>query len=550
MRRGHISLGRHSLKDAEVFDYVVVGAGTAGSVVAARLGQDPAVTVCVLEAGPGDQRLDTRVPAGYVRALGDSRVTWGFESEPLLGGRRLPIWQGRVTGGSSSINGMIYVRGQAQDFDDWASLGLQGWSYRDLLPYFRRTETRVGSGDDELRGRAGPIVVRDVNWSHTLSDAFIAAAERAGWQRNPDYNGETQEGVATIQQTVDRGWRITPAVTMLRPALRCGNISLQNQATAVRIVFGERRAVGVTYVHRRGGEEATVRARREVILCCGAINTPRLLQVSGIGDGDLTLQLGGHLVQHLPGVGENLCDHFVSRIVSRARQDVVTLNQLAGGARLAGEALKWLLGRPSVLALSPSHIFLSCRSGPNVPRPDLQCMFIPGSFGAPLGSRLDTGSGVTGAWWQHRPQSRGHVRARSNDVFVDPVIQPNYLAEPEDQVAVVSGMRIMNGLLADEGMARFLASPIMPETMPSSDRQMLEFCAATGTAACHFVGTSRMGPPGDALRVVDQHLRVVGVDGLRIADASVMPTIPSANTYASTMMIGEKAADIVAGEPT
>ncbi|ESZ14918.1 choline dehydrogenase [Mesorhizobium sp. L2C085B000] len=527
--------------DSETFDYVIVGAGTAGSLLAARLAEKPGITVCVLEAGPCEQRPEVWIPAGYVRALTQRSIGWNFTSQPACAGQSLALYQGRVVGGSSSINGMIYVRGQPEDYDDWAALGLRGWSYGDVLPHFRRSETRIGSGDDAVRGRTGPITVGDVGWSHPASDAFVMAAQGAGWEWNPDYNSGTQEGVAHVQQTVRRGWRATPAIAMLRPALRSGSIELKTRSRAVQIIFDKQRAIGIRYVRSRGGIEETVIAKREVILCCGAINTPRLLQVSGVGDGRSLGKIGVPLVHHLPGVGENLRDHFVSRIVMRARDGVPTLNQMARGPRLLAEGVRWMLGRPSVLTLSPSHVFLSCRSNPEFARPDLQCMFTPGSFGRDRAGRLDSHPGVTGAWWQHRPESQGYVRALAKDVFVDPEIQPNYLAALADQTTVIAGMQLMAALLTGVELAPVLSGMIQPSSMPGTDEEMLAFCRDSGTAGCHFVGTARMGPAGDPLRVVDDQLRVHGIEKLRVADASIMPTIPSANTYAATMMIGEKA---------
>lgn len=532
--------------EPETFDYIVVGAGTAGSIVAARLAEDPATTVCVVEAGPEASSPYIRVPAGYVKALHQREIGWDFKSLPAATGQVLPLYQGRVVGGSSSINGMIYVRGQPEDFDHWASLGLGGWGYRDLLPHFERSETRIGFGGD-VRGRAGPITVRDVDWRHPASEAFIQAAHSAGWKWNRDYNGGDQEGVAYVQQTVDRGRRTNPAIAILGPARRRANVSVRTNSRVSQIVFEDGRAIGIRYQHERGGETAMVLARREVVICCGAINTPRLMQVSGIGGGPLLGSIGVPVVRHLPGVGENLRDHFVSRIVMRARDGQSTLNQKAKMPALAGEVLRWLVGLPSALTLSPSHVFLSCRSNPDLSRPDLQCMFTPGSFGKKSTGHLDNMPGVTGAWWQHRPKSRGFVKASSRDVFADPQINPNYLSDAQDREVVIRGMRIMSALLSGPEMASHVSCMDQPSIMPGSDGDILEFCRASSTAGCHFVGTAQMGRADDPGTVVDDQLRVLGVAGLRIADASVMPTIPSANTYAPTMMIGEKAAVMMRG---
>jgi choline dehydrogenase len=535
--------------DAEQFDYVVVGAGAAGSIVAARLAENSGVTVCVLEAGASDLRPSVQIPAGFPRTLTHSAITWQFTTEPTrhTGGRRIAIPQGRVVGGSGSINGMIYVRGQPADYDHWAQLGNRGWGYADVLRYFARTERRIGGGEDGVRGRSGPIPVTDMDWIHPVSEAFIGAAVKRGLPRNPDYNGGNQEGVGYFQRTIHRGLRVSTAAGFLKPALRRRNIKLVTEAVASRIVFDGNRAHGVRYVRKRGGAASQVVARREVILCCGAVNTPRLLQISGVGPADLLTELGVGVVQCLGGVGQNLIDHYSARIVMKARPEVVTLNELSRGPRLGLQVARWALKRPSIMALTPSQVFMFCRSAKGLELPDLQCVFTPGSYKEGRHYVLDRYPGVTAGAWQHRPQSRGFVRATSTDPFVDPVIQPNYLDHALDQQVIVAGMQLVRGLLHSEDMARYVTEETIPGRDVESDDEMLEFCKRNGSTGFHLVGTARMGPSHDRMAVVDDQLRVHGVDGLRIADASVMPTIPSANTYAATMMIAEKASDLICG---
>ena len=321
---------------AETFDYVIVGAGAAGSIVAARLAEDPSVSVCVLEAGPSDRRPYVHIPAGFTRTLTQEAITWPFKTEPTAntGGRAIATTQGRVVGGSGSINGMIYVRGQPADFDNWAQLGNRGWGYKDVLPYFMRSERRVGPGDARIHGRSGAIPVSDMDWHHPISEAFIAAAVNAGLPRNPDYNAGGQEGVGYFQRTIDRGFRISSAEGFLRPAMKRGNVKLLTNARATAVTLEGMRAMGVRFVRRRGGEETVINARREVIVCAGTVNTARLLQLSGIGPAEVLGRIGVAVRNGLDGVGENLIDHYSARMVMKAKPGNVTLNELARAPRL------------------------------------------------------------------------------------------------------------------------------------------------------------------------------------------------------------------------
>ncbi len=534
-------------EDIDTFDYVVVGSGAAGSIVAARLAEDVGTTVCVLEAGPSDKNRYISIPAGFIKTLFDPAYTWQFRTEPSphIGGRQIATIQGRVVGGSSSVNGMIYNRGLPSDFNHWAQLGNRGWGYEDVLPYFRRTERRIGFGADGVRGRDGALPVTDMDWIHPVSEAFIAGAVGMGIPRNPDYNSGDQPGVGYFQRTIHRGRRISAARAFLWPALRRGNINLRTEARASSIVFDKGRAVGVRYLNSRGGTPREIRARREVVLCCGTANTARLLQVSGVGSADLLSRIGVPVVHVLSGVGEKLKDHYSIRSIVRAKPDVITLNEIARNVRLGVQIARWILGKPSILAVVPSQVYAFWKSAPHLEDPDLQFMFTPGSYKHGRNYVLDDYPGMTCGVEPHRPESFGYVRARSADVFEDPVIQPNYLAAETDRRTIVAGLKLVRRLLSTPELARYVESEILPGPQVRSDDELLDYCRNNGSTGFHLVGTCRMGPAGDSGAVVDDRLRVHGLRGLRVVDASIMPNIPSANTYASTMMIGEKGADLI-----
>jgi choline dehydrogenase len=533
----------------ETFDYVIVGAGTAGSIVASRLAEDPSITVCVLEAGPSDLRPYVYMPAGFTKMLTQDAVTWQFKTEPTenTGGRKISTTQGRVVGGSGSINGLMYNRGQPEDYDHWAQLGNRGWGYQDILPYFTRTESRIGYGVDGVRGRNGPVPVTDMDWIHPVSEAFIEVARKSGLPRNPDYNGGDQEGVGYFQRIIKNGLRVSTAAAFLKPALKKGNIKLVTNARATSIILEAAKAKGVNYVTTRGGTPSSVFARREVILSSGTVNTARLLQISGIGPGSVLQQIGVPVRRELAGVGENLIDHYSARAVMRAKGEVITLNELARGPRLVWNIGKWLIRKPNILSLSPSQVFVFAKSDPSLDLPDLQCVFTPGSYKEGKHYVLDNYPGVTAGAWQHRPLSKGYVKAVSTDVFIDPKIQPNYLDHPTDQKVMVAGMQMMRKLLHHPDLAPFLQQETVPGPRVKSDEDMLDFVKKNGSTGYHLVGTARMGRDDDRFAVVDDQLRVHGIQDLRIADASIMPMIPSANTYAAAMMIGEKASDLIKG---
>ncbi len=533
----------------ETFDYIIVGAGSAGSVLAQRLTEDPGVTVCVFEAGPSDWHPYLHVPAGFIKTVFDPRFSWRFQTEPgeAIGGRRIALPQGRVVGGSSSINGMIFNRGQRADFDAWAEAGNRGWGYLDILPYFRRIERVVGDADERYRGRDGQLSVTRTDLKHPLCEAFIAGAAGAGIPANPDFNGETQAGAGYMQRSIYRGWRQSTAKTYLRRAIRTGRVDLRTETTVVGITFEGKRATGVSYMRRGQSQPGAIQARREVLVAAGALNSPKLLQLSGIGPAHVLRPLGIAQRRDLP-VGENLRDHFSVRVVARVR-GCRTINDLARGHRLVGQVARWALGMPSILALSPALVHWFWKSDPRLNAPDLQGIFTPASYKEGLIGLLDDFPGMTVGVNQHRPESAGWVRARSPDPAVDPAIQPNYLAEAHDRDVLVKGIRLARSLLRSKELAPYFVEESLPGAAATSDDDLLAFARKYGTTSYHLVGTCRMGRANDRTAVVDDELRVHGVDGLRVVDASVMPNIPSANTHAATLMIAEKAADIIRGRP-
>ncbi|MEK9725921.1 MAG: GMC oxidoreductase, partial [Rhodospirillaceae bacterium] len=437
---------------------------------------------------------------------------------------------------------------QRQVFDSWAQLGNKGWSYEDVLPFFMKSENKIGGGDDGYHGRGGPFTVTEIDARDPLCDAFIAGAESLGIPRNLDYNGRDQLGIAYAQRSVHNGRRVSPARCFLYPAMRRGNTRVVTEAHVLGIVIEECRAVGVRF--KVGGPqsaERTVRAGREVVLSAGAIASPHILQVSGIGPADRLREIGVPVVRDLPGVGANFRDHFAVRSVVRIA-DRVTINERARFPRLFGEVANYLLTRKGALALTPTLVYCFWKSNPALETSDIQITFTPASYPAGVQSGLDRFPGATVACWQHRPESTGHVQAVSADPFVYPEIQGNYLAETEDRRVLLAAMRWSRRILESDPFRSLVAEEIWPGADRQSDDELLDHARRTGNTAYHPMGACRMGPSERADTVVDDRLRVHGIQGLRVADASIMPTMPSANLNASTLMIGEKAAAMLAGD--
>lgn len=531
------------------YDYLIIGGGAAGAILANRLSASGHYSVCLLEAGPADHHPFIHIPAGFIKMIFNPAYTWQFTTEPseLTLGRRIPIPQGRVLGGSTSINGLIHNRGQRDDFDHWARLGNPGWDYESVLPYFKRTENYHTRTTSEFRGHDGLMPVSDTDWTHPVADAFIAGAERLGLPRNGDYNGISQEGVGYFQRTIFKGRRMSTAQTYLKAAKRHASLKVTTGAQVTRILLDEGRAVGVEYLDPKKRTPQRIAARREVILCAGAINTPKLLQLSGIGDPKHLRSLDVPVLQSLPGVGRHLKDHYSVRVVARVKNSR-TINEQARGLRLGGQVFKWLLRRPNILALSPSLVYFFWKSDEALANADLQGVFTPASYKQGYVGVLDNYPGMTCGVWQHRPKSSGYVRITSKDPLAAPAVQPNYLHDAHDQKILIKGIRLARRLLSSESLTRYMDGEVLPGSATQSDDELLEFARRFGVSSYHLNGTAQMGPASNDMAVVDHELRVHGLQGLRIVDSSIMPEIPSANICAATMMIAEKAADLILGQ--
>ena len=533
----------------ESYDYVIIGAGSAGSVLAGRLSEDGTTSVLVLEAGPSDWHPYIHVPAGFIKTFHDARVNWLYSMEPSqwTGGRRILAPRGKTLGGSSSINGNVFNRGQPMDFDTWAQLGNRGWGYADVLPYFKRLERRLGGGDDRLRGRTGNLTITDMDWRHPLCEAFIEGAVTLGIPRNADYNGAIQEGVSYVQRTIDRGRRVSAATAFLHPARKRANLRVLTHAHVTEILLDGKRATGVRFSRGgRGGVERTVAARREVILSGGSYNSPMLLQLSGIGPPGLLQALGIPVKHALAGVGENLKDHYAPRFVARVK-NCDTINERSRGLKLAREVLRWATHGDGILALNPTLVYCFWRSEPDVANSDLQLTFTPASYREGVQGQLETEPGMTVASWQQRPDSKGYVRIRSADPFDPPLIQPNYLAEPGDRRVLLAGMKLARRLLASKPLEPYYEREDFPGPDVKTDAELLAAAKQRGTTTFHPAGTCRMGPARDPGAVVDDELRLHGLGGLRVVDASIMPTMLSANLNAATLMLADKASDLIRG---
>ncbi|WP_375779433.1 GMC family oxidoreductase [Bradyrhizobium sp. ma5] len=522
------------------FDYVIVGAGSAGCVIANRLVR-AGYTVCVLEAGPVDSNFFIHLPVGFVKTLLNPTLTWQFKTEPSAGsgGRSINLPQGKTLGGSSSVNGMVFVRGQPNDYDNWAQRGNLGWSYDDVLPHFRNIENRLAPHDVNFRGAKGLLPVSDPDWRHPLCEAFIEGAASVGIPRNPDYNGAVQEGAGYYQRTIRRARRVSAARAYLYPVMKNSRLKVLTNCRATSISFEGKRATGVAY--RIGETIGEAKANREVIVSAGAINSPRLLELSGVGNPQVLSAAGVSVTHDLPGVGENLADHYSPRMIAKAK-NIETINELVRGPRLAKQAVNWLIGKPSILGLSAVVCHAFGRSDPALDTPDFTIIFTPGSSTAGRLGVMDDHPGMTIGPWQMRPQSTGHVHIRSANVNADPVIQPNYLQHHKDKQALLAAIRVARSILHSAPMAHYFDSEMLPGADAVSDDELLAFARAYGSTSYHMAGSCRMGPATDPNTVVDADLKVHGLQALRVADASIFPTMVSANTYATSLLVGEKAA--------
>jgi choline dehydrogenase len=533
----------------ESFDFVIAGAGTAGCVLAYRLAEK-GHSVCILEAGPPDSNRYIRVPAGFMKTSTDPNLTWQFvhEGTPNTNGRSIPFIQGRTLGGSSALNGMVYSRGQPSDFDNWSSMGATGWNYEAVLPYFKRSETFLGEGDPAFRGGQGPVPITVLARQDSVCDSFIRGAVETGVSVNADYNGSIQAGVGYTQATIYKGKRWSAAHAYLHPARRRFGIHVLTHSVVQRVVVEQGRAVGVEYCLGDDPKRAIVRSNIATILSAGSVNSPKLLQLSGIGRGDMLREMGIPVVLDLAGVGENLSDHYAARIVARTKDGVNTINQRAKGFSLVQEVVRWMLGRPSILAMSSMAVYAFCKSDVRLHENDYAVTFTPASLRAGMTRKLDDLPGITSGAWRLRPESRGYVRILTADPNDMPLIQPNYLDAESDRNVLIAALKHSQAILRSDAMQHIVERQILPVKDCDSDDEWLDFIRQYGMTAYHLVGTCRMGALSDPNAVVDPQLKVRGIRGLRVVDASVMPTTPSANTNASTLMIAEKAADMILSE--
>ena len=522
---------------APEYDYIVVGAGSAGCVLANRLTADPSMRVLLLEAGPRDTDFWIKVPLGYGKLFTRRDVNWAYESEPepTLGGRRMFSPRGKVLGGSSSINGLVYIRGQAEDYDGWE---VPGWSYTELLPYFRKSQNQQ-RGASALHGAGGPIGVSDME-RHELADAFIESAVAAGVPRNRDFNGDTQEGTGYYQCTTWNGRRASTAVGYLREAERRPNLKVETDALAGRILFSDRKAFAVEYA--KGDRRLQARANREILLCGGTFNSPQLLQLSGVGPGELLQRHGIPVVHDAPEVGEQLQDHFYGRTFWRCAKPITLNDDMASLLRQAKIGLQWLLFKRGPLTIAAGYAAAFVRTRPELKRPDAQIYFINFST-AKRGGVLHPFSGFTLSVSQLQVESRGSVRIRSADPAEPPAIRYNYLATENDRRVMVDGLRFIRRIAAAKPLAGYIVREEFPGAQAQTDEELLAFCRESGDTVFHPTSTCRMGT--DERSVVDSQLRVRGLAGLRVVDASVMPSVVSGNTNAAVIAIAEKAADLI-----
>ena len=523
------------------YDYIIVGAGSAGSALAYRLSEDPGTRVLLLEAGKASHPY-TRLPVSFGLLIDHPGANWRFTSEPEPGtaNRTIPVPRGKLLGGSSSINGLVYVRGQTLDYNTWAQLGNRGWSWQDVEPLFLRMEN-YEKGGDGVRGQGGPLNVSEVADQNPLYEALFAAAEAAGYRRNADYNGPDQEGIVKTQATIWRGRRMSTAHCYLRPAMGRSNLNVVTEALTQRLILEAKRCVGVAY--EQGGEVRQARARREVVLSAGAICSPQILELSGIGRPEVLAAHGIAVAHALPAVGENFRDHIISRIQWRVSAPGVSYNDRARGLNLLGQVLKYLTTGGGFLSLPSAPLLAFLKTRPELETPDVQMHLVPYAVKDPKRRKLHSFPGMTMACYQLRPESLGSIHIRSAEPKAEPAIRFNFLADQIDRTTMVEGFKMMRRIVEAPPMSPFRGEEYSPGQTIDGDAAIEQWIREYAETAYHPIGTCRMGPGANA--VVDDRLKVHGLDGLRVADASIFPTMPSGNTNAPSIMVGEKCADLI-----
>ncbi len=523
------------------YDYIIVGAGSAGAALASRLTEDPRVNVLLLEAGRA-RHFYSQFPVSFGLLIYHAGANWLYESEPEPGtaNRQIPVPRGKLLGGSSAINGLVWVRGQPLDYDTWAQMGARGWSWQDLAPVFKRIENFEGQGSD-VRGRGGPQHVSIVPDHNPLYDALFKAAEEVGYRVNPDYNSEDQEGIAKTQASIRRGRRMSTYDSYLKAAMSRSNLRVLTQAPTRKLLLDGKRCVGVSYVHEGRVQEA--RASREVILSAGAVATPQILELSGIGNPEI-LKRHGITVEHaLPAVGENFRDHINARVIWKVKDPRVSYNYKARGMGAYTEAVRYLLTGGGFFSLpsAPLVAFLKTRQG--LATPDIQMHLIPYSIKDPKTRRLQDFPSMTVACYQLRPESQGSIHIRSADPDAQPAIRFNFLGDRIDQQVMAAGFHMMRKIVGARAMDHLRGDEFSPGAGVQTDDEILNWIRNNSQTAYHPMGTCRMGQGPNT--VVDEKLKVHGISGLRVADASIFPTMPSGNTNAPSIMVGERAADIL-----